>query len=38
VRASGTEPVVRLLVDAQTEEEARRLSDKIGSLVRRELG
>ena len=38
VRASGTEPVVRLLVDAQTEEEARRLSDKIRSLVRRELG
>ncbi|HEX7309691.1 MAG TPA: phosphoglucosamine mutase [Gaiellaceae bacterium] len=38
VRASGTEPVVRLLAEAQTEEEARRLSDKIGTLVRRELG
>ncbi len=38
VRASGTEPVVRLLAEAQTEEEARRLSDKIASLVRRELG
>ena len=38
VRASGTEPVVRLLAEAQTEEEARRLSDKISTLVRRELG
>ena len=38
VRASGTEPVVRLLAEAQTEEEARRLSDKIATLVRRELG
>jgi phosphoglucosamine mutase len=38
VRASGTEPLVRLLAEAQTEEEARRLSDKIASLVRRELG
>jgi phosphoglucosamine mutase len=38
VRASGTEPVVRLLAEAQTEEEARRLSDKITTLVRRELG
>jgi phosphoglucosamine mutase len=38
VRASGTEPVVRLLAEAQTEEDARRLSDKIASLVRRELG
>jgi phosphoglucosamine mutase len=38
VRASGTEPVVRLLAEAQTEDEARRLSDRIASLVRRELG
>jgi phosphoglucosamine mutase len=34
VRASGTEPVVRLLAEAQTEEEARRLSDTIANLVR----
>jgi phosphoglucosamine mutase len=38
VRASGTEPVVRLLAEAQTEEEARLLSDKIANLVRQELG
>ena len=38
VRASGTEPVVRLLAEAQTEEEARLLSDKIATLVRQELG
>ena len=38
VRASGTEPLVRLLAEAQTEEEARRLSDRIANLVRRELG
>jgi phosphoglucosamine mutase len=38
LRASGTEPVVRLLAEAQTEEEARRISDKIATLVRRELG
>jgi phosphoglucosamine mutase len=38
VRASGTEPVVRLLAEAQTEDEARRLSDRIATLVRRELG
>jgi hypothetical protein len=29
---------VRLLAEAQPEEEARRLSDKIATLVRRELG
>jgi len=38
VRPSGTEPLVRLLAEAQTEAEARRLSDTIASLVRRELG
>jgi phosphoglucosamine mutase len=38
VRRSGTEPLVRLLAEAQTEAEARQLSDTIASLVRRELG
>ena len=38
VRASGTEPVVRLLAEAQSEKEARGLSDTIATLVRRELG
>ena len=38
VRPSGTEPLVRLLAEAQTEAEARQLSDTIASLVRRELG
>ena len=38
VRRSGTEPLVRLLAEAQTEAEARQLSDTIVTLVRRELG
>ncbi|HSL64329.1 MAG TPA: phosphoglucosamine mutase [Gaiellaceae bacterium] len=38
VRPSGTEPVVRVLAEAETEEEARRLSGSIATLVRRELG
>jgi phosphoglucosamine mutase len=38
VRRSGTEPLVRLLAEAPTEEEARRLFDRIAALVRRELG
>jgi len=38
VRRSGTEPVVRLLAEAQTEAEARQLSDTIATLVRRDLG
>src|SRR5205814_2686702 len=38
VRASGTEPVVRLLAEAETEAEARKLSDTITGLVRRKLG
>jgi phosphoglucosamine mutase len=37
VRRSGTEPVVRLLAEAQTEAEARQLSDTIAILVRRDL-
>jgi phosphoglucosamine mutase len=38
VRPSGTEPVVRLLAEAETEVEARRLCARIRSLVQRELG
>lgn len=38
VRPSGTEPVVRVLAEAESEEESRRLCGKISALVRRELG
>jgi phosphoglucosamine mutase len=38
VRASGTEPVVRVLAEAPTAVEAERLCDTIAALVRRELG
>jgi phosphoglucosamine mutase len=38
VRPSGTEPVVRVLAEAQDFGEARDLCDRIGALVRRELG
>ncbi|MBD0338566.1 MAG: phosphoglucosamine mutase [Thermoleophilia bacterium] len=38
VRPSGTEPVVRVLAEADTEAAAERLSGKIAALVRRELG
>jgi phosphoglucosamine mutase len=38
VRPSGTEPVVRVLVEAPTAEEARALCARIAALVRRELG
>ena len=38
VRPSGTEPVVRVLAEAETEEEAEMLCGKIAELVRGELG
>ncbi len=38
VRASGTEPLVRVLGEAETDEEARDLCARIAQLVRRELG
>jgi phosphoglucosamine mutase len=38
VRPSGTEPVVRVLAEAETEEESERLCGTISTLVRRELG
>jgi phosphoglucosamine mutase len=38
VRPSGTEPLIRVLGEAQTAEEAARLCGTIAALVRRELG
>jgi phosphoglucosamine mutase len=38
VRPSGTEPVVRVLAEAETEEEASRISATIAALVAKELG
>jgi phosphoglucosamine mutase len=38
VRPSGTEPVIRIVAEAETEETAARFCSKIESLVRRELG
>jgi phosphoglucosamine mutase len=38
VRPSGTEPVVRVLVEAENRSEAERLCGTISTLVSRELG
>jgi len=38
VRASGTEPLIRVLGEAETEAEAEQLCGTIAALVRRELG
>jgi phosphoglucosamine mutase len=38
VRPSGTEPLIRVLAEAETEEVAKRLCGTISALVRRELG
>jgi len=38
VRPSGTEPVIRVLAEAETEEEAKNLCARIAGLVREELG
>jgi phosphoglucosamine mutase len=38
VRPSGTEPLVRILVEAENESEAERLCDRIAALVNQELG
>lgn len=38
VRPSGTEPVIRVLAEAETPEESERLCGTISTLVRRELG
>ena len=38
VRASGTEPLVRVMVEARSSAEAAGLADDIAIVVRRELG
>jgi phosphoglucosamine mutase len=38
VRASGTEPLVRVMVEAETEDEARSHAESIADVVRAELG
>jgi phosphoglucosamine mutase len=38
VRPSGTEPVIRVLAEAETAQEAENLCARIAALVRRELG
>ena len=38
VRASGTEPVIRVLVESEREQEAQELCARIGHLVQQELG
>jgi phosphoglucosamine mutase len=38
VRPSGTEPLVRVMVEAPTEGEARELSERLVAVVQRELG
>jgi phosphoglucosamine mutase len=38
VRASGTEPLVRVMVEAPTDAEAREVCDRLVALVQRELG
>jgi phosphoglucosamine mutase len=38
VRASGTEPLVRVMVEAETEELARRHADALAGTVRAALG
>ena len=38
VRESGTEPVIRVMVEAETEEEARTSAEDIAGLIRRKFG
>jgi phosphoglucosamine mutase len=38
VRASGTEPLVRVMVEAETEDEARRHAERLAEIVRMRLG
>jgi phosphoglucosamine mutase len=38
VRASGTEPLVRVMVEAATSAEAAGIADELATVVRRELG
>ena len=38
VRPSGTEPLVRVMVEAKTEEDAERYVNSIAEVVKREMG
>jgi phosphoglucosamine mutase len=38
VRPSGTEPLVRVMVEAETEQAAREVADRLAALVAGELG
>jgi phosphoglucosamine mutase len=38
VRPSGTEPLVRVMVEAETEQEARSTADRLAAVVAGELG
>ena len=38
VRPSGTEPVVRVMVEAPSEQECRQVADRLVALIERELG
>jgi phosphoglucosamine mutase len=38
LRASGTEPVVRVMVEAEDEAECERLCEELSGLVQREIG
>ena len=38
VRPSGTEPLVRVMVEAPTDEEAEGICERLVALVQRELG
>jgi phosphoglucosamine mutase len=37
LRPSGTEPVIRVMVEASTEEDAARISEELAAVVRAEL-
>jgi phosphoglucosamine mutase len=37
VRSSGTEPLVRVMVEAPSEDEAQQLCERLAALVQREL-
>ena len=38
VRPSGTEPLIRVMVEAQTHERAHTLAKKLGDIISREIG
>jgi len=38
LRASGTEPLIRVMAEAPAEDECRRVADELAAVVRAELG